>query len=265
MKKIYPFFLFLLCFSFTMAQTNDEGEIMYEQVIALNFDKSKMPPEAAQWIDAMPKELKDLKKLVFNSSSTVYKNYEDPDAPAPGEGDRMAMMMRRNMPDDFTAINLKDKTYADQKEIFGRIFLIQDELKNYKWKMTGAQEEIAGFHCMVATTMDPEDSTEIVAWFSPSIPVPSGPGSISNLPGMVLKMELAGGALNRGRRGASNNTLTLTATEVNFRKVKKSELKGPEKGKEVNREEFDAMMKEKMEEMRAQMKNGKRGGGMRVH
>jgi|GEM_PF-309040 len=264
MKKVFALFLFLVAFSISHAQTNDEGEIFYEQVIALSFDKSKMPPEAAQWIDAMPKEIRDQKQLVFNSNGSVYKNYEDPDAVVE-EGDRMAMMMRRNMPDDFTAINLKDKTYADQKEIFGRMFLIKDNLKDYQWKMTGAQEEVAGHHCMVATTMDPEDSTEIVAWFSPSIPVPSGPGSISNLPGMVLKMELAGGALNRGRRGASNNTLTITATEINFRKVKKSEMKGPEKGKEVNREEFQAMVKEKMEEMREQFKNGKRGGGMRVH
>ena len=40
---------------------NTQGQILYEQVITLNFDVSKMPPEAQQWIEAMPKEIKDNK------------------------------------------------------------------------------------------------------------------------------------------------------------------------------------------------------------
>ncbi len=266
MKKILLLLpLVILLFSNASAQEaaqsgadHTQGQIMYDQVITLKFDVSKMPPEAQQWMEAMPSEITDKKVLVYNSEASLYKNYENPEDEALEEGNRMVMMMKRNMPDDFTYVNLKDGNYADQKEVFGRVFLIKDNLKTYQWKMTGEQEEIKGFHCMVATTVDPEDSMEVRAWFTPQIPVPSGPGAINNLPGMVMKMELKGGAL---RRGPGDNTMTLTASEVNFRKVKKSELKGPDKGKEVNREEFNAMVKEKMEEMRAQWKNGNRGGG----
>ena len=261
MKRLLILLPLFLAFATVNAQDNTEGEIIYDQVITLNFDKSKMPPEAQQWIEAMPKEIKDQKQLVFNSTSSVYKNYENPEEDAAAEEGGMTVMIRRNMPDDFTAVNLKEGTYADQKEVFGRIFLIKDELKDYQWKMTGEQEEIAGYHCMVATTVDPEDSMEVKAWFTPQIPVAGGPGAISNLPGMVMQMELTGGQL---RRGPGNSVITLTASNVDFRKVKKSELKGPEKGKEVTRDEFMKIVKEKMEEMREQMGNRRGGGHMRV-
>lgn len=250
--------LFATGFSQEAAEDRTQGQVLYDQVIELNFDASKMPPEAQQWIEAMPKEIKDRKQLVFNEKESVYKNYEDPEADAAEEAGGMTMMIRRNMPDDFTYVNIKEGNYADQKEVFGRVFLIKDDLKSYQWKMTGEQEEIMGYHCMVATSIDPEDSMEVRAWFTPQIPVPSGPGAINNLPGLVMKMELQGGNL---RRGPGNSTVTLTASEVDFRKVKKAELKGPEKGKEVTREEFGAIIKEKMEEMKAQRGKGGRGGG----
>lgn len=262
MKKLLLLLIAAASFSFAFSQ-NDEGEIIYEMIIHINIDKSNLPPEALSFVEAMPKEMKDGKKLVFNSEASLYTNYEDPEnAEVEMETDRMKIMMRRNLPNEHVYVDLEEKRIAEQKEFFGRVFLVRDDVKPYLWKMTGEQEEIAGYPCMVATAMDPDDSTEVIAWFTPSIPVPSGPSGASNLPGMILKMEAkGGGGMRRGPGG--NSTIEIVAKTIEFRKVKKNELKEPEKGKEVTREEYQAIVKEKMEEMREQWKNGG-GGGVRM-
>ena len=250
----------MLISSLAAFSQNDQGEIIYEMIIHISIDKSKLPPEAQSFVDAMPSEMRDGKKLTFNPSSSLYVNYEDPaNADAEMEADGMKMMFRRNLPDEYVYVDLEEKRIAEKKELFGRVFLLKDEVKNYAWKMTGQQEEIAGYPCMQAVTMDPEDSTEVVCWFTPSIPVASGPSGLGNLPGMILKVESSGGSMSRGP--ASNVTVEVVAKSVEFRKVKKNEMKAPDKGKEVTRAEFQAIVKEKMAEMREQYRQG---GGMRM-
>lgn len=257
MKHIVPFLFLLLGSTFSFAQ-NTSGFIVYDQVIHLKFDKSKMPPEAQQWVDQMPKEIKSAKSLLFTDEESLYRNYDDPDAVEP-MGNDMGAMMRRNMPEDYTYSNIKEKRITDKKEMFGRLFLIKDDMETVDWKITGEQEEIAGFPCMRATTVNTKDSTEIVAWFTPSIPVPAGPGATGQLPGMILKMELE--RVGGGRFGGGQ--VVMTARDVEFRKVKRNEIEEPEKGKKVTQDEFREIIKEKVKEMRES--GGGRHGGIRMH
>ena len=92
-----------------------------------------------------------------------------------------------------------------------------------------------------------DDERKVEVWFTPEIPVSSGPGEYGQLPGMILEIDL-----NEGDR-------TITATAVEAGDVAKDVLKEPKKGKEVTSEEYREIVREKMKEMRAE--RGAQGGG----
>jgi GLPGLI family protein len=89
--------------------------------------------------------------------------------------------------------------------------------------------------CQKATFQD--STRNLVAWFTPQIPVATGPGSISGLPGMILKLDR-----NDGER-------VVVATSVELKEIEKKTLKAPKKGKKVTQEEFQKIQDEKMKEM----------------
>ncbi len=265
MKKLYLSFLFVGFALFAVAQQNS-GEIIYDVNVHMEFDLDNpdLPPEAVQFLEQMPKDIASARKLIFNDNSALFSSYDDPDAVRDPNENPMVMMMRRNMDNELAFMDLKDKMVTERKEFMGRVFLIKDSLETYNWKITGNQRQIAGFPCMEATTM--KDSAEIKAWFTPSIATAAGPSGFSQLPGMILGMEMdassMGGGPGGGRRGrmrGGNATISIQAREVDLRKVKKSEIEEPDKGKEVTREEFQEIVMEKIEEMRQQ------GGGPGFH
>ena len=58
-----------------------------------------------------------------------------------------------------------------------------------KWNVDrGATKEIGSFTCNRATAMV-NDSTEIVAWFTPEILIPDGPQGYAGLPGLILQLD----------------------------------------------------------------------------
>jgi GLPGLI family protein len=240
--------LFLLLPLGLLAQ-NNEGVISYEQVVKIKIDESRIPEGMGDMAKLIPKEQRFKKKLAFNANTSLYTavmEEEDEVVEASGPGMRMRAWMERA--DDASYFDLKKNRAVEQKEFFGRTFLIEDDLEKLTWKVTGQQKEILGYPCMEATTM--KDTLEIQAWFAPTIPVSTGPESMGGqLPGMVMEVSLREGMV------------TISATEVEFRKVKKSELNEPKKGKEVTREEYEEIVAKKIEEMREQW--GGRGGGGR--
>ena len=114
--------------------------------------------------------------------------------------------------------------------------------------MTGNQLSILDYACQEASLM--VDGKEVHAWFTPEIAVPAGPGRYSNLPGLVLAVEM-----NEGDH-------MLRATSLELKPVGKSVLKKPSKGKKVSREEYQAIVLEKMKEMGVE---GDGSGGSSTH
>lgn len=89
------------------------------------------------------------------------------------------------------------------------------------------------------------EEIEITAWYTMQIPVSAGPGEYWGLPGLILE-------INSGRT-------TILCTKITLNPENKKEIKKPTKGKEVGREEYQDIVKKKMEEMRA-MFRARRGG-----
>jgi GLPGLI family protein len=86
-----------------------------------------------------------------------------------------------------------------------------------------------------ATAM--QDSTVIEAWFTPEIPVSTGPGLYGGLPGLILVVSVDGGHE------------TFSATEVSLGDLEEGAMTAPEDGQQVTREEYEAIVAEKLEEL----------------
>ena len=89
---------------------------------------------------------------------------------------------------------------------------------------------------------------EVVAWYTPQIPVNQGPGEYWGLPGLILEV--------------SSGRTTILCSKIILNPEEKKEIKKPNKGKEVTRKEYNDTVKQKMKEMR-EMYGGRRGGGRR--
>ena len=273
MKNI--FFLMIMAIAIQMVAQQDEGIIVYNQTVNVH----KMMGEAAeQFKDMIPEFRTSKMELKFKGKETLYQRAEDQgpeEINAERGGMRIRMMGGGGARSEATYRNFDENISVASNEFLGKLFLINGEIPQQEWKMTGESKLINGMMCMKATTIDSvenrrmnfgrrhggessEDSEEderseetaeriarnITAWFTPSIPVPAGPENFGNLPGLILELDI-----NDGDTHYLIDILELKKLEENIEK--------PTKGKEVTREEYQEIVREKMKEMR---ENG--GGGV---
>lgn len=78
--------------------------------------------------------------------------------------------------------------------------------------------------------------TEVVAWYSPQIPLSQGPLEYWGLPGLILEVNVG-------------NT-TMLCSKIIMNPGEKSKIKAPEKGKVVSKKEYQEIISGKMQEMR---------------
>ncbi|NNE31724.1 MAG: GLPGLI family protein [Winogradskyella sp.] len=92
------------------------------------------------------------------------------------------------------------------------------------------------------------ESIEVVAWYTPQIPVNQGPDDYWGLPGLILEVK-------------ADRTIIL-CTKIVLNPEVKDSIDKPEKGEEVTQAEYTAIITKKMEEMR-EMYGGRNRGGRR--
>ncbi|MDD4644514.1 MAG: GLPGLI family protein [Bacteroidales bacterium] len=226
-------------------KTIRSGKVIYEEVIKLDIH---LDGDAAQFAASLPKERKSAKTLLFNESASLYTNQKS-EAPAAdevaGEGGA-AVMIRMDEPDNKMYTDFTSKKQFEQKEFMTRMFLIEKELGISDWKFTGNERNILGYACQEATRAI-NDSTQVVAWYTPAVPIASGPGEYLNLPGLVLAVDL-----DNGKR-------TIMATSIEPMEIGAKQLAKPKEGKKVTEAEYKSIVDEKMKEM------GVQGSGNGVH
>ncbi len=257
MKRILITIIIALAFPLVVAAQNImEGKVTYASSTKIKFDESRFEQMSEERREQMKKRMKKWGKskmvLVYNKEESLYRNYKaELDAKtdeeweqASGKGGRWKMMR----PQSKVYQHYESKKVVEQQEMFDKKFLIEDERDKLQWKMTGKQEKILEYPCMQATTTM-HDTIAVTAWFCPQLPIPTGPYGIGDLPGMILKLEIVGGQMGE---------LTMTANNIEFTTHDKGAIEEPTKGKEVTREEFHQIVKEKMKEMREMY--GGRGG-----
>jgi len=87
----------------------------------------------------------------------------------------------------------------------------------------------------------------MTAWFTPEIPVSTGPAMYGGLPGLILEI--------------SDGNRTMLCTKVVINPSEKIKIKEPSKGKIVSNLEFKKIQEDKMKEMRERYNSGGGRGG----
>ncbi|NND35090.1 MAG: GLPGLI family protein [Saprospiraceae bacterium] len=242
------FWIMLLSLGTISLFSQTSGEIFYEETVDVH---RRMTGDRAQFKEMVPQFRTDEMILIFDDHQAVYKALEKPEEDIDLEAGRGRRMRMRFMGDAGGILwqDYQEGNRGEERDFMDKKFLIKGEPETRAWKLTGESMQVGQYQCQKATF---EDSTnQIIAWFTPMVPVPLGPGSFGQLPGLVLHVDI-----NDGER-------TITAQEINLKEVDSSLITEPQKGKEVTQEEFRAIVREKMKEMRMMRGEGPRSRGER--
>lgn len=292
--------IFTMLFVFGVNAQNISGQAFYESKTTVDLDafgggNGEMTEEMKKAIGQMMKSaLEKTYILTFNKDESIYKEQEKLDATPMNPG--FKMMMSSYTP-GAQYKNLKTGQIVEENEFFGKQFLVTDSIKTLDWQITKESKPIGQYIAFKATaikkvdpndysmarpkkeessaaktkdnegkknaevkkdstqTQDPMDmieipeEVEVTAWFTPQIPVSNGPGEFAGLPGLILELNVY--------------RTTLLCSKIVMNPKESEKIEPPKKGKEVTREEYTKIVKEKTEELRENFQNngGRRGGG----
>jgi GLPGLI family protein len=234
-----------------------EGTILFDRSVRYEFELSER--QAEQIGSEIPSSDISSMLLFFNASSSLMvpaPAAEEEESAAPTTR-AMGMVTRLKMSSTSRSdqevligafANLEDGAVAETRTFMGRTFQISGTRPAYQWRMTGEQSELLGYVVHKATAV--QDSSVIEAWFTPEIPVSTGPGVFGGLPGMILSISVDDGKT------------VYSASEVSLRSIEEGLIQAPVGGEEVSREEYEEIVAEKLEELEMQNRSrGRRRGG----
>lgn len=270
-----PLFTLLLAFATitTFAQKDFQGKATYMSKTTMDMDRfgNRSEQEKKQMMARMKNFLEKTYILSFNRTESSFK--EEAKLAAPG-----ATRSRWGASNGQGSIykNLKERKTIEDIEMFSKRFLIEEEMEQPKWELGTETKKIGQYTCYKATmvkvdksvdwgsifgrrgrnqqkdstkTEDKKDDVKLLnvtAWYSPQIPVSSGPQSYWGLPGLILE-------LNADRT-------TMLCTEIVLNPSEAIEIETPTKGKKVSREEYNKIIKVKTDELKERFQNRGRGG-----
>ncbi len=261
MKKI----IILLCaamLSYTLYAQDFQGKAIYQTSSVMNIsfgtlvgeDSTKIKKtttmSVAQQDDLSKQILKSMQKeyvLFFNKTESLYK--EKPKLKNANEEGKIEVVGFGKGTEGGVYKNTRERIYLENRDVFGKLFLIEDTLRKYDWKMSNESKQIGAYTCYKATTYELSkradkgnnkniskvDSTLITAWYTPQIPLSQGPAEYWGLPGFIIE-------LNTGN-------LNILCSEIVLNPSEKIEIKRPGKGKKVNAEKFRKIYNEKVKEL----------------
>ncbi len=296
--------LAIILLSFCGYSQNISGVAYYESKTTVdmdNFGNREMSEDMKRQIkERMKNYLEKTYILTFNGNESIYKEEEKLEA---GSGRGGFAMMMGSFSAGKQYKNIKNNQILEEREFFGKEFLINDTLTNLDWQITKESKQIGQYLAIKATAIKPIDendfsmarrrnrdrdgdadkkegeeaegekvadttkneavdpfdeieipkTVEVTAWFTPQIPVGNGPGEYAGLPGLILE-------LNAYRT-------TLLCSKIILNPKESDDIVPPTKGKGVTREEYNKIIKVKMDEMRENFRGrggrGGRGGGRR--
>mgnify|MGYP003323069836 CR=1 FL=1 len=273
MKKYLSLTLILFSIT-TFSQKKFEGKATYMSKRTLDMSRfGQMSEQQKKQMKARFKNfLEKTYTLNFNQLESSFKENVKLDAP----GTSGPSWSRSNGQGSIYK-NLKDKEMIEDVEQFSKRFRVMEEMELPQWEMSAETKQIGQYLCYKATMVRVDNSIDwgsifsrrarnnqkkdsskttkdkeavklqkITAWYTPQIPVSAGPERYWGLPGLILE-------INAGRT-------TMLCTEIVINPEEVVEIKKPSKGKEVSRDEYNVMMKQKSEELRERFQNRRSSG-----
>lgn len=121
-------------------------------------------------------------------------------------------------------LNLKNQKTITKKSLFGELYLVEDSIRQIKWRITGETREIAGFSCRRANAII-MDSIYVVAFYTDQIVPKAGPESFTGLPGMILGIALPSEHMTWFATRVTVNSTTGITTPSGGKKLSYGELR----------------------------------------
>ena len=235
--------------SVTLIAQDFQGVATYktQRKLDITMDSTQVGGMQDQIMAMLKKQLEKTYILTFDKSHSIYKE-EESLAPPSMDGSMVIISGMGGSGELYK--NTKEQRYVRQSDLFGKLFLIQDELKETDWKLHSDTKNIGTYTCYKATMeqelevfeLDQADTsgktTTVTAWYTPQIPVSNGPDEFQGLPGLILEL--------------SYDSQTILCSKVTLNPKNQTTIKPPTNGKSVTQSEFDAIMTKKMKEMESQ-------------
>ncbi len=282
-SKFYVLFLTLLVTVSLHAQ-DFQGKAYYFSKTTM--DMSRFNRGGEQMTEQRKKELETRFKsmlektyvLTFNKEESIFIEDEKLSSPVSGSG-RGPGGFASNFSPGPEYKNIKEHLYLQDQEFFGKQFLIKENMQPLEWQMGTETKQIGQYLCFKATAKkvstnvafgppkrnnnnnDSADSKvenkkdeepeilDVVAWYTPQIPVSQGPSEYWGLPGLILEVS------------AGNNVMLCSKIVINPQE--KTKIEAPKKGQVVTKKEYNNIITKKMQEFRESRGrgNGRPGGG----
>ena len=268
--------LFALATITSFSQNNFQGKAIYMSKTTLDMSRyDKMSEQQKKQMMARFKSfLEKTYTLTFNKTTSSFREnvkLEGPGASGPS--------WSRSNGQGSIYKNISDKSMIEDVEMFSKRFLVSEKMEPLQWEMGMETKKIGNYTCYKATLVKEDtkvdwgaifsrrrnnkkkDSTKtsenmpekkmltVTAWYTPQIPVSTGPYVYWGLPGLILE-------LNAGRT-------TMLCSEVSINSDEVLEIQEPKKGKKVTRVAYTKIVKEKTAELKERFKNRGRGNNRR--
>ena len=258
MKKI---FCLLLLYPLLILSQDFQGKAYYMSKISIDkswMDNPRFASRSSYMKDMVKRNTEKDYVLEFNSIESTYKEVEKLETEGQGYN-WMANYVGENIGKIYKTA--QDKISINETEMMGKFFLVTEDLEKTKWKMSGESKKIGQYTCYKATytkqveekvfsfgswnqtngTNQPKKpkkmrDVEVVAWFTPEIPVSSGPSWYQGLPGLILEV--------------SDDATKILCTKIVMNPKEKSKIKRPKKGKVISNQDFVTLQDQKRIEAR---------------
>jgi GLPGLI family protein len=237
-----------------------QGKAIYQtkEVVNLKMDSTQIDIKQQTAIQEMlRKQLEKVYELEFNKIESVYREQEQLEKPSAKLAGGIIVVLAGEGNNRLYK-NSQTESFINSRDFMGKQFLISDSLEKLDWKLEEESKKIGDYLCFKATaTQEYEDvdfktdeieikNRNIIAWYTPEIPVNHGPEKYFGLPGLIMEVIA-------GKRMYLCSKLILNPK-------KRLKIKTPEKGKKVTQLEFEKIQNKKIKEMNERYSNDRKKG-----
>lgn len=128
-------------------------------------------------------------KLLYNSDKSYFT--KEKNIPIDSYYANIALIFANSL--DPSHQFLKSRSSFINKEISNQIYQVDFSDRMNNWELKSESKQIESYKCYKATMQEKFDdkTREVVAWYTPEIPVPYGPAGYGGLPGLILQLDFA--------------------------------------------------------------------------
>ena len=193
--------------------------------------------------------------LSFDKNNSLYK--EDLELAPPSVGSNI-VVVSSSFGSGVLYKNIQKKYFIDQKETYGKQFIIRDSLVALNWVLQKETKNIGEYTCFKATydieasnfTLDGDQSAnlpvsrEVTAWYTPQIPIRNGPSQYHGLPGLILEVN--------------DGDMTILCSSITLNPKDGVKIYEPKKGSKVSQADYNKIILKKSKEMSEQYRSKSR-------